>query len=201
MNNFDKTVPFDPGFSKISYSFIGNIQAATQEYNHLKAPHQKKFWLTKFENTLIDFINKSSAFYLGCIIWGSFIHYRFKNNPKKISGSNTDGLSKEELKDFDCAVEAKAMLEYIDSFNRDCKYFLKRPSRISKSIVEILTNYIEFAKINNNFIGIKTTADVKIPAAFKHFEKLAEKELDGICEKIYATIKEEKIEKLLELRY
>lgn len=199
MKKFDKAVPFDPGFSKISFSFIENISAATQDYNQLKANHQKKFWLMKFEPTIIDFINKSSAFYLGCILWGSFIHYRFIKTPKEISGNNALKLSAKELEEIDCAIEAKSILHYIENLNRDCKYFLKRSSKVDNFIIKVLNNYIEFAKINNNFINVKNTNDVKIPKDFDYFKDFSNEQLDELCEKIYNIISSNKIEKLLEL--
>lgn len=199
MRDFKKTVPFDPGYSALSFSFMENILIAAHEYNAMKAPHQKKFWLTKSEPSLVEFIEKSTAFYLGCILWGGFIHYKFKDSPKEITGNNTEGLSKQELVELDCASEAKAILEYIQSFDRDCKYFIKRPAKISPKIKEFLNSYIEFAQINNNFIGVNKTSDIKIPKAFVCFEKLTEKELDKLCEEIYSAIDAKKIENLLKI--
>lgn len=201
MENFDKTVPFDPGFSGISFSFIGNIETAKQDYNSLKANHQKKFWLMKFEPIITEFISKSSAFYLGCILWGGFLHYRFKNSPKEISGNNTFAMSTEELKNLDCAIEAKAVLQYIESFNRDCKYFLNRKAKIPDFISEILNSYIEFAQINNNFININNTKDIKVVKAAEHFKDLSDEQLDNLCKNIYKTIESSKIENLLELGF
>lgn len=201
MKNFDKGVPFDPGFSPLSFSFIENIATANQDYNSLKANHQKKFWLTKFEPTIVEFINKSTAFYLGCILWGGFIHYRFKNEPKEISGNNTEGLSEKELQEFDSALEAKAILKYVESFDRDCKYFLRKPAKIPAFIKEILENYIEFARINNNFINVKRTDEVKIPKAIEHFKDLSNEQLDTLCEKIYSAIDSGNIENLLDLGF
>lgn len=201
MKQFKDTVPFDPGYSKISFSFIENIEIAKKEYGSLKANHQKKFWLTKSEPTLVDFINKSAAFYLGCMLWGSFIHYRFKEEPKEISGNNTAGLSEEELQELDCAVEVKSILEYIKSLDRDFKYFINRPAKISPIIKEILESYVEFAKINNNFINVNKTDEVKPPKAFAHFKKLTNKQLDSLCGKIYECIESNKIENLLEIGF
>lgn len=201
MNNFDKTVPFDPGFSSISFSFIENIKMANQEYNNLKANHQKKFWLMKVEPTIIDFINKTTAFYLGCILWGGFIHFRFKDNPKGISGNNTVNLTEQERSEIDCATEVKSVLEYIEKFNKDFKYLLKRPAKISNFVIEVLNNYIEFANINNNFINVLNTKDVKVPKRLDHFKKLSDKQLDELCKKIYETIQSNKIENLLDLKF
>lgn len=201
MNNFEISVPFDPGFSKISFSFTENIQIILQDYARLKASHQKKFWLTKFEPMIVDFINKSSAFYLGCILWGGFIHFRFENEPKEISGNTTDSLNEEELKELDCAIEAKSIIQYIESFNRDCKYFLNRSAKISDFILEILNSYIEFAQINENFVKTKKTNEVKIPKSIAHFKNLSEGKLDDLREKIYAAIESNNIENLLEIGF
>lgn len=200
MQKFDTTVPFDPGFSSISFSFSENIQVAKHEFFQLKASHQKKFWLIKYEPVLVEFIEKSTAFYLGCMLWGAFIHFRFSQSPKAITGNTTDELNAAELKELDCASEAKAILEYIKSFERDCKYFLSRSARITPQIIEILENYIEFARINNNFIGVKTTSDIKIPKAFTHFEKMTQEQLDELCENIYSVIESNKIEDLLKIK-
>lgn len=199
--NLDKAVPFDPGFSGLSFSFIENMTALKQDYEKQRANHQKKFWLTKMEPKIVELIEKCTSFYLGCILWGGFIHCRFKNDPKKISGNTTENLSAEELENLDCAIESKAMLIYIDFLNRDFKYFLKREVRISAFIKEILENYIEFSVLNNNFIGIKTTNQIKLPKAVEHFEKLSNEKLDLLCEKIYAAINCAKIETLLEIGF
>lgn len=199
MRKFDTTVPFDPGFSAISFSFIENIEVAKREFSQLKVSHQKKFWLMKYEPVIVEFIEKSTAFYLGCMLWGSFIHFRFKDSPKAITGNTTDELNTVELKELDCATEAKAILEYIKSFDRDCKYFLGRSAKIAPVIKEILENYVEFAGINNNFIGVKTTNDIKIPNAFTHFEKMTPEQLDELCQNIYSVIDSNKIENLLKI--
>lgn len=201
MKNFEKAVPFDPGFSKISFSFAGNIEVAIQEFNKLKSNAQKKFWLTRFEPAIIEFIDKNTAFYLGCILWGGFIHYRFKDSPKEISGNNTANLTEKELKELDCAKEVKATLDYIRTFDRDCKYFLKRSAKIEPIIIEILENYIKFVEENDNFKNTYNTKDVKIPPVIEHFKNLTIEQLDNLCEKIYAIIESNKIENLLEIGF
>lgn len=201
MNNFDKNVPFDPGYSKISFSFAEHISYVTSAYNQLKAPHQKKFQLSRIEPSILGLINKSTAFYLGCMLWGGFVHSRFKNEPKELSGNTNIGLSEKELQEIDCGAEAKLILQYIESFDKDCKYFLKRPAKISPVLKEILENYIEFASLNNNFINTDKTDKIKLPKALEHFKDLTNEQLDTLCEKIYTTIDAGKIEALLEVGF
>lgn len=201
MQDFSKNVPFDPGYSKISFSFPEQVNYLMNNYNQLKAPHQKKFQLTQMEKFIIELINKSTAFYLGCILWGGFIHFRFKDVPKEILGNNTKDLSDKEIKELDCAAEAKNILQYIQLINRDFNYFLRRQIKISPLITEILNSYIEFAKINNNFIGLDNTKDVKIPKSIAHFEKFKNEQLDKLYEKISAAIDSNKIETLLDVGF
>lgn len=201
MKDVSKSVPFDPGYYTISFSFLEQIYPLIENYNQIKVPHQKKFQLTRIEPLILSLINKSSAFYLGCMLWGGFLNQRFKNPPKEISGNNTLNLSAKELQELDCGAEPKIILEYIKEFDRDCKYFLKRPSTISDFIPEILNSYIEFAKNNENFVKIIYTSDIKLPKELEHFKKLSNSQLDELCEKIYEAIGSNKIEKLLDLGF
>lgn len=200
-NEFEKGVPFDPGYSPLSFSFIENIAYITGDYNQLKALHQKKFKLSQLEPSILDLINKSTAFYLGCMLWGGFLASRFKDSPKEIFGNHTLKLSDEAKKTLDCAEETKFTQQYIASFDKDCKYYLKKPAKISALVKEILENYNEFAKINNNFISVKKTSDIKLPKALAHFDKLSNAQLDTLREKIQEVIASGKIEGLLEIGF
>ena len=201
MQKFDKTVPFDPGYSKISFSFGQQISYIMGAYAQLKTPHQKKFQLMKLEAAILELINKSTAFHLGCMLWGGFLHSRFKIEPKEILRDGSVDLEEREIVEQECAAESKLILEFIYNFDKDCKYFLKKPAKISPFISEILNSYIEFAQINQNFTKVKTTADVKLPKALSHFDKLTNEQLDLLCEKIYSTIELGKMENLLELGF
>lgn len=199
VDDFHKTVPFDPGYSPLSFSFMENIAYVTGDYNQLKAMHQKKFKLSQLEPAILDLISKNASFYLGCMLWGGFLSSRFKDAPKEISGNHTLKLSDEAKASLDCADEAKFSLQYIEFFDKDCKYYLKKPAKVSDFVKEILNNYIEFAQINDNFINVTKTSDIKLPKAFSHFDKLTSKQLDELREKIKEVIAAGKIEKLLDI--
>lgn len=199
MQKFSTAVPFDPGYSSISFHFLDDIDALIQDYTKFKSNHQKKFWLATGETKILDLIEKSTAFYLGCLLWGSFINLRFKDAPKPVEGSNIPNMSEEEFKEFDCAYEVNVILECIKFLDRDCKYFLNRPLKVKPIIVEILNEYADFAKINNNFRDIKITDDVKLPKFSQRFAKYSNSQLDELCDGIYSVIKNGKIEKLYEL--
>lgn len=201
MDNFEKGVPFDPGYSPLSFSFIENIAFITRDYNQMKVLHQKKFKLSQLMPNIMDLINKSAAFYLGCMLWGGFIRYKFKNNPKEITGNHTKKLSKEVAAELDCAEEPKFILTYIENLNKDCKYLLKKPANVPELIIGILNSYIEFAEVNNNFIDVDKTSDIKLPKALSHLENSDKTQLDNLYEKIMSAINARKIEQLLNLGF
>ncbi len=198
---FEKTVPFDPGYSDIAFSFANEMNFLTQTYFKLKNPNQKRFELMKIEKSVVEIINKATSFYLGCMLWGGFIHFRFKNSPLEITGNNIECLSEEEKENFDCAYVVKDMLEFIKMFDRDCKYYLKHSARVGINVINILNDYIEFAELNGNFLETKTTADVKLPQSFMHFDSMSEQKLDELCEKIYSVIESKDIGKILDIGY
>lgn len=201
MNNFKDSVPFDPGYWKISFSFVEQISYLTGNYNQIKNLNQKKFQLSKFESGILNIINKSTAFYLGCMLWGGFLHECFRDMPKEISGNITKNMSETEIQELDCSAEAKLILQYIQNFDKDCKYFLKRPAKISNFLTEVLNSYIDFAQLNNNFVNVNYTNDIKLPKALGHFKDLSNEQLDVLYEKINIAIDSNKIETLLDLGF
>lgn len=191
MRNFEETVPFNPGYESMAFSFIERIQNIKDCYALIKSNAQKKAWLPQVEPQVNKLLELNAAFYLGCILWGGFLAYRFTDSPKEISDNAIQDLSEEDLMDFDCAEEPKAALKFIQSFEHSCICFLKRPMRISPIIKEIYESYVEFAQLNEDFLHVKTTADVKVPKAIEHFKDFSNEQLDELCDKIYAIIEPE----------
>lgn len=193
MRNFETTVPFDPGYAEKAFSFIEAIKTTQGCYAQLTSNSQKKIWLPQAEPEILKLIELNAAFYLGCILWGGFLANRFKDSPKEISGNTTLDLGEQEKSELDCAADAKAALEYIKGFDRDCKYFVRRPMKIKPIIKKIYESYVEFAELNNQFVDVRTTSDIKVPNAVAHFKDLSNDQLDVLCESIYMIINTEEL--------
>ena len=201
MKKFDKGVPFDPGYSKYAIYFPESITPFLEELALLKSPHQKKFKLSTAEPQIKSLINNCAAFYLGCILWGAFIHHRFKDEPKDVINNPMENLTKKELKDRDYTDEIEFIFQLIAHLDKDFKYFLKKPFQVDDQIIEIFNVYNEFTKLNKNFSNIKISSDVKLPKAVKHFEKLDNKKLDKLYEQIEQIISSGNIEELLKIGF
>lgn len=201
MPNFDKTVPFDPGYSDIAFSFPMHMDYVLGQYRKVKNNNQKKFMLMQLEKQIIDVIEKATSFYLGCILWGGYISFRFKDTPKEIEGNRTSEYIENSEGEWDSAAEVKYIKKFISSFERDCQYLLKRKSKLSENIMPILDSYEEFVDLNGNFVETKSTSDVKVPKVVEHFSNYNEQKLDVLCDLIYKVIENKKIEALLEIGF
>ncbi len=199
MPNFEKSVPFDPGFGANVYDLRENAEAVAFEISKYKSPHQKKFYFSRFEPALMNIINNNAGFYLGCILWGAYIHFRFKDNPKAISGNSYLDISDEEIININFTQNIDFIINYLPKFDKDCKYFLGKPSGVNKDIIKILENYREFVLLNNGFLRTTNTSDVKIPKDFNYLEEKSSEELDSLYTKIDAVIQTGKLEEILSL--
>lgn len=197
----NQKVPFDPGYSKFWVSFPEDIETYISEIKAIKSPHQKKFMFTNLENKMQKIYRQVASLYLGCMLWGGYIASKFKNNPAGISGNLALEMPEEELKVLDHSLEADIMIQFVPVFDRDCKYFLNKPFKISSEIIEILSAYKEFALLNNNFKTTSNTSEVKLPAVMQHFSTLSDDKLDILYNKIQEIVNSDKIELILELGF
>lgn len=201
MKQFDNGVPFDPGYSQFAIYFPESIQPIMEELVLIKAPHQKKFKLSLYEAAIKKLINNCAAFYLGCILWGAYINHRFKDAPKEIINNPAENLSKEEKESRDYTEETTFILEFITLMDKNFKYFVKKPFKIDDLVIEIFEAYKEFVLLNDNFMKIKTTGDIRLPEAVKHFKKFDNKKLDLLHKRIIEVIDSGDIDKLLEIGF
>lgn len=180
--DFENGVLFDPGYSKYTLAFAQNIDAAYTVLFSLKSSHQRRFKFQTIYPQLLKLLEHTVAFYLGCLLWASFITQNFVNSPKQILDNDYLGLSVDEESMF---FEVNYAISYIEKLKKDCKYYLGKTCNLPNDWTEIMSVYKEFLEMNNFFVDAKTTSDVKLPAQIK---TLSEHELKTILEKIEEVI-------------
>ncbi len=188
----DEKVSFDPGFSEFSIRFPVEIPQILSEIAELKSLHRKKFEFQRIEARLIPIIKSSAYIYLGCILWGSYLHYRYRENPREITGN----IAKETEAPPDYVKEMDFVLNALEELDGASKYYLRRPSGIGSNINGYFRAYREFVDLNNGFTTMETTSDIKIPEGFRYFESYTDEALEELREKIYKIINSGKIESL-----
>lgn len=185
-----ETVPFDPGFSEHAVIFTPNIESAYNILNSIPALHQKKFQFKMFYPQLLRLVDSTIAFYLGCLLWASYISNKYKNSPKKIDGNSYLG---KKVKPEDALHEIDFIISYLKQFEKDCRYYLGNAKDMKAEWGEIIQVYKDFLVLNDFLTKAETTADIKLPQALK---PAGENELEKIMSVINDSISSAQLEKL-----
>ena len=160
--DFSKGVLFDPGYSKYTLPFSSNIDAAYNMLFTIKSPHQRKFKFQMLYPQLLKLLEHTVSFYLGCLLWASFISNNFADDPKDILENSYIGKT---VKEDEMLFEVNYAISYIEKLKKDCKYYLGKNCNIPEDWTKILSAYKEFLTLNEFLTTAKTTSDIKLPAS------------------------------------
>ena len=192
--DFTKGVPFDPGYCEHTYIFSESLNAFEQFLSSHKKFSRKKSSFLLYRPKIVKLYENSTAFYLGCLLWATFIKLNFQNSPKEILDNAFLG---KKIPDEDVFYEINAILGYFDKYSKDCLYYTGKSDAFSPEWKQILTIYREFLSVNENFEKVQYTSDLKLPDILKI---PSEAELMLISEKIEAVVKSGKLEDLFEIK-
>jgi len=195
-----QVVLFDPGFSKFAVGFPTDAPAFLDEIIGLKQNHQKKFAFTNLENQIVPIIKLCASFYIGCVLWGSYLAWKYKNDSREIEGNPVFSSSEEECK-LNYSDEIDFILGFIDRFEKSAKFYIKRSSRINPEYIKYFEIYKQFVELNNGFKNLKFTNEIKLPAEVAHFENHSEQKLEELKQKIDEVINSGNLENLLNLNF
>lgn len=201
INDESQKALFDPGFSALAITFPQDIYSHLEDIAACKQNHQKKFYFTKLESQVVSVTKLCTSFYLGCILWGSYLFYRNKQVPLEIQGNLTAELPIEELEDVDYTSEVTFILEFLNKFEQSSQYYLKRKSKLNPELIAYLNAYKEFVELNDNFKTLKYTDKIKLPDVVSHLETYDNEQLDELKEKIEAIIRSKNLEAILDLGF
>ena len=190
------TVPFDPGFAPFVLVFSITYDYLQTEIKKFKNAQQRKMKYKSLEPAILRLCDNLIAFYLGCMLYGGYLKNKYKT-PNIIDGNDFLGANIEECKQGDVMIEVLSLEKFIKS--NDKNPFATR--KINPVYEIIIDAYKEFLECNDYFTTTKTTADIKLPAAFGFVDKFTAKQIDEVLETINDAISSKKIEKLLNSEY
>ncbi|OGH95421.1 MAG: hypothetical protein A2039_00430 [Candidatus Melainabacteria bacterium GWA2_34_9] len=194
-------VKFDPGFSQFSTDFPKEAYSYLDEISSLKQNHQKKFAFTHLESQVVPIIKQCASFQLGCILWGSYLFWKYKNDTREIEGNTVISLSEEEKSTLNYSDEIDFILGFIDKFEKSAKFYLKRSSRIDPAYIKYFESYKQFVKLNDDFKNLKLTSEIKLPDEVAHFENHSEQKLNELKQKIDEIINLGNLENILHISF
>lgn len=192
--DFSKGVLFDPGYSKYTLPFSQNIDAAYNMILSIKAPHQRKFKFQIIYPQLLKLLEHTISFYLGCLLWATFISKNFKDNPKEILDNNYIG---QKIKEDEMLFEVNYAIGYIEKLKKDCKYYLGKTCNLPDDWMQIMQLYKEFLMVNEFLVDAKSSADIKLPLAIK---EPSQDDLNKILEQIELVVKSGELKELFKVK-
>ncbi len=192
--DFSKGVLFDPGYSKYTLAFATNIDAVYNVIFSMKAMHQRKFKFQTVYPQILKLIEHTVGFYLGCLLWASYISQKFEKDQKEIL--ENDYLGKAVNED-EMLFEVNYAISYLDKLKKDCKYYLGKNCNIPDDWYQVMNIYKEFLLSNNFLVNTKNTSELKLPPEVK---KLSDNELDTILNGIESVLKTGEFKELFKLK-
>lgn len=193
--DFSKGVLFDPGYSKYVLAFTPNIDAAYNVLFATKATHQRKFKFQMIYPQLLKLLENTVSFYLGCLLWATFISQNFLDEPKNILDNCYLGNDIDEEK---MLYEVNYAINYIEKLKKDCKYYLGKNCNIPEDWTKILITYKDFLTSNNFLVNAKSTKDIKLPTNIQ--KEYTKETLNSILEKIESVTKSGELQNLFEIQ-
>lgn len=156
-----KGLEFDPGFAPYILAFQGTIEYLYADINKFKNLSQRKLKFRQYYKKFLDLLNNNLGFYVGCLMWASYI----KTQPKQKILSNY--CLNQEYNEESNVAETKFMLQFVELFPKDMKYFLGQDYSFDENIIKLLKIYEEFLIINKGFVASKYNTDIKLPSIIK----------------------------------
>ena len=193
--DFSKGVLFDPGYTKHVIAFAPNIDAAYSILLSAPSMHQRKFKFKMIYPQMLKMLENTVHFYLGCLLWATFITKNFEKNPKEILDNC---YLDQEVEEESMLYEVNYAIYHIEKLQKDCKYYLNKPCDIPKEWEEILVTYKEFLTTNNFLVQAKKTSDITLPTKIK--KEILQEDLNFILETIKTVINSGELNKLIEIK-
>ena len=180
-------VQFDPGFIQHMSAFEPNIEYVYNSLNSCKNFNQKKMQFKMFYPKIQSLVKNYLGFYLGCILWAVYIK---SLGEKPIVGNLCYGG---EFSENETLEEVDFIKKYLEQLKKDAKYYLGQNFSIDEVSVKLLDTYREFLRLNEGFVKVQTTTDVKLPESLK---AVSEDDLKEIFENIEKVVENGKLYEL-----
>ena len=177
---------FDPGFAPYIMAFQGTVNYLYLDINKYKNFSQKKMKFRQYYKKIIEVFNNNLGFYVGCLMWAVYI--KTQEEQEILNNHCLGGKYNEE----ENTIETNYMINFVNLFPKDMKYFLGDSFEFDESVSKILNAYKEFLTINNGFVYSKMNTDIILP------ENIKTEGAEGFKEIIDNAIKEKDLSKLLE---
>lgn len=190
MKNDIKTVKFDPGYAPIVLNALGQVGYIYYTFSAISDLKLKRLNFPHTLRKLETSLKSNIAFYLGCLLWASYIK---QFNEAEIEGNQLFG---EDCKEEEYTSEINFLIDFVGiQLPKDSKYYTGKNYVTNEKYLPILKTYKEFLILNKGFVNTSKVKEIIMP---ENLKKLNKEELNLINEKIKKAIEQKEIEQLLE---
>ena len=165
MNKKDKTVLFDPGFAPLVIDYIGQTGYSYYTFSAVPDVKLKRLNFPHTLRKLEKLIKINASFYLGCMLWASYIK---TFDDYKIEGNMLLG---EDAKEEEYTNEISFLVDLVKTqLPKDSKYYLSKPLNMDNRYLTIFETYKDFLIINQGFVNCSKTNQIELPKNLKPLE-------------------------------
>lgn len=182
---------FDPGYSQHLVSLIFSLEDMYGDINKFKNLGQKKFRFKQYYPGIVKLLRQNTAFYLGCLLWATYLV-----NQEEGDIANNYCLGK-EYNEQQSLIELDFLIKFSQTFSKDTKYYMGTDFKFPEEDAGMLGTYRAFAVMNEGFVNIKKTTDLKLPEDIK---KPSKEELETIKTTIDKVVSTGDFDLLFEIR-
>lgn len=160
-------VLFDPGYSSCLMGISDSVEFVYEAFVSSNMPLKpKRFQFSVLFPKLKAMLTRNVSFYLGCLLWASYIKTikgaEIENNPCL----NTTYDKESSLEEINFLIDFTS-----SKLNKDAKYYLNSKFEPDSRLLEILNAYSNFIELNKGFVSIKNTDEIKLPNNMKELDE------------------------------
>ncbi len=186
----ENTILFDPGYAPLVINSIGQVGYTYYMFSAVPDVKLKRLNFTHVSTKLQKLLKTNIAFYLGCLMWASYIK-KFDNY--KIEGNKLLG---EDCREEEYTSEIDFLIDFIENqMPRDFKYYQNKKYIPDERYLPILKTYREFLVLNKGFVECDNTSLIVLPENIKN---LSDNEKENINKKIQQALLNKNVDELLE---
>ncbi len=186
----ENKILFDPGYAPLVIDSIGQVGYTYYMFCAVPDVKLKRLNFLHIFNKLQKLLKTNIAFYLGCLMWASYIK-KFDNY--QIEGNKLFG---EDCKEEEYTSEIDFLIDFIENqLPRDCKYYQSKKYLPDERYLPILKTYRDFLVLNKGFVECENTNQIVLPKSIK---QLSDNEKDKLNEKIEKALANKNVDELLD---
>ena len=172
---------FDPGYSQHLVSLVFSLEDMYGDINKFKNLGQKKFRFKQYYPGMLKLLRQNTGFYLGCLLWATYLA-----NQEDSDITNNYCLGK-EYDEHQSLIELDFLIKFSQTFSKDTKYYMGIDFKFPEEDASMLGTYRAFAVMNEGFVNIKKTSDLKLPENIKKPSKEDLETIKTTIDKVVTT--------------